>query len=314
MSSSGELLDDLAAVLTGPAMDVSRMNGSLVAKHRGVVSHLDIVDCEESDSPMGPVKCVVQLRSDLPDGIVRFIFDNPKVFRLMNRIAGLGALTIDGDLVFVGSRLTILESADAGAIHLPLLAMAVLTSAEAIISGTGELLAGRFSGGAVGAWTEDDFSQVEEFLAGRCVCSSGDRGFTAEFPLKPEAVSAMAGDRATALWRLKGDEGHPGLGAGLFGMLQLPHSLPEGARRDEIIRHLNQLEMQAYALPPHFGSWCLGQWGNPAYVSFLPDELHDAARGIAVNMSVWASFRAQWANVTLASMGILAGSHSTPAT
>jgi hypothetical protein len=40
--------------------------------------------------------------------------------------------------------------------------------------------------------------------------------------------------------------------------------------------------------------------GNPAYVSFLPNALHDAAPGITVNMALWASARAQWANITLA--------------
>lgn len=90
-------------------------------------------------------------------------------------------------------------------------------------------------------------------------------------------------------------------------MLQLPHRVADPSRLAEVLRQLNQLEMQPPSLPPHFGAWCAGTLGdNPAYVSFLPNALHDAAPGIAANMTAWASARAECANITLASMGITA--------
>ena len=56
--------------------------------------------------------------------------------------------------------------------------------------------------------------------------------------------------------------------------------------------------------PPHFGAWCEGRLGgNTAYVSFLPNALY-SVNGIALNASIWALHRAQWANRVLASMGV----------
>ena len=88
----------------------------------------------------------------------------------------------------------------------------------------------------------------------------------------------------------------------------MPHQLSDESRLTHLLGRLNDMDMQPQVLPPHFGAWCEGKVGrNPAYVSFLPNALHDAAPGIAVNMTAWAWARAQWANITLASMGISAG-------
>lgn len=66
------------------------------------------------------------------------------------------------------------------------------------------------------------------------------------------------------------------------------------------------MEMAAHDLPPHFGACCPGRLGNnPAYVSFLPNALYSAP-GIAVNASLWAMNRAQWASAMLAAMGVSA--------
>ena len=67
---------------------------------------------------------------------------------------------------------------------------------------------------------------------------------------------------------------------------------------------LNNMEMAARDLPPHFGAWCTGKLGNnPAYLSFLPNALHSVS-GIAANVAVWALGRAQMANAVLASLGV----------
>tara|TARA_B100000315_G_scaffold232854_1_gene245511 strand:+ start:151 stop:348 length:198 start_codon:yes stop_codon:yes gene_type:complete len=62
------------------------------------------------------------------------------------------------------------------------------------------------------------------------------------------------------------------------------------------------MEMEPHDLPPHFGAWCAGELGNsPAYVSFIPNALHQAP-GIALNVSIWALNRAQWADAMLVAL------------
>jgi hypothetical protein len=55
---------------------------------------------------------------------------------------------------------------------------------------------------------------------------------------------------------------------------------------------------------PHFGAWCQGSTESTmAYVSFLPNFMHDI-EGVALNTSVWAFYRAHWADAHLASIGV----------
>ena len=301
------LLDAVAEALADPDFVINRGPGSLLVKHGDISTRVEMAPCDETDSPIGPVKCVLQIRSDLAQEMTQFILTKPKATTLMNRMATLGALTFEGDHVFIGSRITIFESDDAWNIQVPLIVMSVIAAARSMLGATGGVLTGCTTDEDPSAWVENDFDQVEDFFSGRCVCSRGELAFVAEFPLRPGAATAMAGDDRTALWTITADEPHPQLGGGLFCKLELPHHLSDGSRFTGVLRQLNQLEMLPHALPPHFGAWCIGESDhNPAYVSFLPNALHDAARGIALNMSVWASSRAQWANATLASMGISA--------
>ena len=64
------------------------------------------------------------------------------------------------------------------------------------------------------------------------------------------------------------------------------------------------MEMAPNDLPPHFGAWCQGHLDdNPAYVAFFPNVMH-AIKGIALNASIWALHRAEWASAALASLGV----------
>jgi hypothetical protein len=84
----------------------------------------------------------------------------------------------------------------------------------------------------------------------------------------------------------------------------MPHQIENDERLHKVIQELNKMEMTPHDLPPHFGAWCIGLRGNnPAYVSFLPNVLHQK-KGIAVNVSIWALHRANWANSMLISMGV----------
>jgi hypothetical protein len=152
-------------------------------------------------------------------------------------------------------------------------------------------------------WSEQDFEQVQSYLSRICLCTKGSSGLTAEFSLAAGVVSAVAENRETALFQLLSDQPHPELGGGLFCLLQMPQRIGDPKKLQNICAHLNQLEMEATDLPPHFGAWCerkLG--GNPAYVSFLPNSLHNVS-GIALNTAFWAANRANRANRMLVSMG-----------
>jgi hypothetical protein len=153
-------------------------------------------------------------------------------------------------------------------------------------------------------WTEGDIKQAESYLSRLCACTTGGLGLTAEFGLSESAVSAATGDDDTALLQLAADQPHPELGCGLFCSLQMPHRISADTRLREVCAQLNDMEMAAHALPPHFGAWCVGNLGNnPAYVSFLPNALHSVS-GIATNAAFWAMHRARWANAVLASLGV----------
>lgn len=155
-------------------------------------------------------------------------------------------------------------------------------------------------------WTDEDLDRVERNLSTICVCNPGHQGLTAEFGLRDGEVSAAIGHHRTALWQLRTDEPHPEMGGGLFCILQMPHQIDDESKLNKIIIQLNQMEMAPHDMPPHFGAWCIGRMdNNPAYVSFLPNTLH-SVNGIALNFSIWANARAQWANAMLASLGVIA--------
>lgn len=304
-SPDGSILDQLSALLASTNLTTSREQDTLVVRHEHFSTRVRTVPGDEGDSPLGRIQSVIQIRSDLPAELARMIIENRKLADAVNRMASLGALTFDKDQRFVGSRLTIFDSENAWNIQCPLVVLSIIGAADAMISAAGKELAGRTSDRDVSAWTAKDFEQVEQFFSGRCVCTTSELGFTAEFGLRPGQATAVAGHQATALWRMDGEQSHPAGGGGLFCLLQLPQRIRDERRLSEVLKQLNQLEMHPHPLPPHFGAWCAGELGgNPTYVSFLPNALYKMAPGIAVNMTVWAEARAQWANITLASMGI----------
>jgi hypothetical protein len=154
------------------------------------------------------------------------------------------------------------------------------------------------------AWTAQDLNLVEFQLSKIFVCSTGDLRLTAQLSLRNGNGSAMFGDHHTALWRIFADQPHPRLGGGLFCLLELPHRIVDESRRDLVLNRLNQMEMAADDQPPHFGAWCRGHLGdNPAYVAFFPNVMH-ALDGIALNASIWALHRAEWADAALAALGV----------
>lgn len=298
----GVPIDDLEAALAATTLKTRRYGNSLFVTHPNFTTHVDLVVPANRDSENGPIKAAVQIRTELP-GKIASMFSKPEMTVAMNAMVTFGALTCDNGKVFVGSRLTLYEGEQAWNIQFPLLLFSIIASTDSVLGAMRRTFAGESAKTSASAWEEQDFDQVKRYLSRLCVCTTGGLGLTAEFGLREGAVSAATGDSDTALWQLLGDQPHPEMGSGLLCLLQLPHQFRDESKLDNILLRLNQMEMEPHDLPPHFGAWCRGRIGNnPAYVSFLPNELHSVA-GIAVNMSFWAFNRAQWANAMLLSMG-----------
>lgn len=212
---------------------------------------------------------------------------------------------MDAGKVILGSRITLYERENAWNIQAPLILGAALSAPHIVLDTVHRLLTGASKDIDSGsAWGVDDFEKAHGYLSPMSVCNADPTGLTAEFGLRQGSLSAITGDQHTALWRMVSDHSHPNAGGGLLCCLEMPHRAGDEATLDEVLGKLNTMEMAPIDLPPHFGAWCPGSLGdNPAYVTFLPNFLHDVA-GITVNLSFWAYSRAQWADAMLPTLGL----------
>jgi hypothetical protein len=302
----GVPLHELELTLAPTTIKATRKGENLLlAKHAHYTVKVEVLPSDGRESENGPIRAAVQITSELPAQI-RQIFSGKGQNAIcgFNAFAALSALYIDNGKLLNGSRLTIYEEEDSwSTLHLPLLLYTIIAGNEPILGALRRTFGGEPPRGGDSEWSEQDLEQVQSYLASICVCTTGGSGLTAEFPLAAGVVSAVAGNRETALFQLITDQPHPELGGGLFCLLQMPQQIDEPAKLQSVCAQLNKLEMEAADLPPHFGAWCEGRLGgNPAYVSFLPNSLHNIP-GIAVNTAFWAANRANWANRMLVSMG-----------
>jgi hypothetical protein len=307
-SPLGVPLGDLAALLAPTSIKAEIRANTLLARHAQYTVRIEVVAPENRGSENGPIRAVVRMTTPLPKALAA-LFENKAVgCATFNTFAALGALTSDGGDVHVGSRLTLYEpQADWPDLHLPLLLFTTIGGPQATFGAIRRSLTDERHRTGRSKWTVQDLAQVEGLLCELCVCTTRGLGLTAEFGLTPDAPSEVAADRGTALFQLMADQPHPELGGGLLCLLQMPHQVPDEQHLQQVCLQLNNLEMAAQDLPPHFGAWCPGRLGrNPAYVSFLPNALH-AASGIAVSASLWAMSRAQWANTILPTLGVSRG-------
>ena len=263
----GVPLDDLLAMLEPTSIKASIEGSTLVARHEHYTMRVEVIPAEDPDSENGPIRAVVRVTTELPKQVSE-LFKSPESTVPMNAFAALGALSADKGRVYIGSRLTIYEVEDAWrTLHCPLLLFTTIYGAEAILGAMRRTFAKEPARDGESDWTENDFKQVEGYLSQLCVCTTGGLGLTAEFGLADGAVSAVAGDHKTALFQEMADQPHPELGGGLFCLLQMPHQIADERRLQQICVQLNNMEMAAHDLPPHFGAWCKGKLGNNlAYV------------------------------------------------
>ena len=301
----GVPLGELLLMLEPTTLKAHQDGNTIVVQHEHYKTLIEVVPPDQSGSQNDPVRAVVRMTTEFPSQLKDFINEAPEIW---NAFASLGAVTYQNDRLFVGSRLTLGEADLAedvwGRLYLPLLLTATIWGAEAFLGAMRRRFAGQEGVSGTSDWTEVDMKYVEHSLSQHCLCFGDARRFSAEFGLTEGATSAVVGDR-TALFQLIADQPNPEVGGGLFCLLQMPHIFNDKARVKRVCTQLNNMEMGAYDLPPHFGAWCPdSSEDNLAYVSFLPNELHKMIPGIAVNMAVWAMYRAQSANAFLALIGI----------
>jgi hypothetical protein len=304
----GVRLDEIQAMLATTSIKTSLKNGCLLARHDNYTVRIDVNPPKTQVSENGPIRAVVRLTAELPAPLQQiFTEDRDSTIAIYNPFAALNAVYTDDGKILTGSRLTIYEQEDAWrALHLPLLAFTIIGGTEAILGALIQTMSGESPVGGESDWNQQDLEQAENTLNKFCVCTGGGLGLSAEFSLHEGSVSGALGHRQTALFQQMADQPHPELGGGLFCLLQMPHQVPDAERLNKICSQLNKMEMEGDDLPPHFGAWCTGKIGNnPAYVSFLPNALHNVS-GIAVNAAIWAKNRAEWANRTLCAMGVTA--------
>jgi hypothetical protein len=314
----GVPLEDLAARFSARGEEVRVAGDTLYVTRGRHETTVHVRAPRTRSSAVGTKHAVVEVRHPMPADLST-LFAEASDTAAINRIAASGALTRDDEgHLYVGSRLTIMESeAHAWPMHGALLDMAASVGAAALIEGMRALVGadssmpayalqpfgGRQEAVPRSAWRAAEFQLVVSELRQICAASGGGLNAVAEFPLADGQVSAVVGHPRTALWKATAEEPHPALGGGLLCLLQLPASASSDEELAHTLEALNRREMEDEDGPPHFGAWCEGRGGgNPAYVSFLPNAMHET-RGIALNMACWAVFRARRAQAWLASRG-----------
>ncbi len=299
-------LGELEKVLAVTTFQVSLDGSALIARNERYTTRVEVCPPENRESEDAPIKAVVRVVTKFPEEISALLKGRGvQVTATLNSFASMGSVYTEKGILYIGSRLTIYEGEDAwDSLQLPLLMFATITSTEAILGGMRRSLTKEGPIGGKSDWSASDFSEVSKHLTSKYFCTSDETGLTAEFSLRDGSGSAVTGDQSTALFQLKSDQGHPELGGGLFCLLQMPHQAKDKEHLEEICLKLNNMEMAAHDLPPHFGAWCPGQRGfNPAYVSFFPNSVR-VISGIALNASAWAMIRAQIADAMLLSLGL----------
>ena len=246
-----------------------------------------------------PIQARVTVISRLAPSIAEAL-GGPQRLMTFNRFAALGCLRADGAQVAVESALTIFEGEGAWEpLQQPLIEAAAVHSAEAILGAIRRTAAKESTEKGESLWGGPDFMVVESVLSGMCFCNADTGSLTAEFGLSPGAVTAGLRGHNTALYQQIPDQPHPHVGGGLLCKLEMPYRYADVESLASVCGQLNMLEMTTMNQPPHFGAWCEGRLGgNPAYVTFLPNDLHGVNR-IALNEAIWALNRAEWAQTQI---------------
>ena len=294
----GVPLDDIEDRFRAADLAIKRDGDALVLAHETTLNgesmrtQIAVMAADPADARAGTAKAVIRILTTLPSAYAQR-FD-PEMVAFANRFAALGAFTVMGDVAFIGSRLTVQTAADADAAwawQVPVAVVAAAASLDAITGAMQRYLKKEQPRPGSSAWTEAELDQVAAELSKTCACRRHRAGLSAEISLA--GAPAANGAPRNAYWEMLTQPAHSELGGGLLCMLQLPQRLADAEKRYAALNLLNVSEMNSPGLPPHIGAWCEGKAGdNFAYVSFLPNILHDVPR-IPMLAAEWAKRRAK---------------------
>jgi hypothetical protein len=292
----GVRLDDIESRFRTAELEVSREGDTLVLRHETPLheeilqTRVAVMPPDPEDAQASAVTAVIRIFTALPARYAQRY--DAEMIAFANRFAALGAFTVTEGISFIGSRLSVYRGDADWDWQLPVAVVAAAASVDAITGGMQRFLAKEQPQAASSAWTDPDLDLVQAELSKTCACTRNRFGLAAEFSLKG-ATPAADTAAGTAYWELLREPPHSELGGGLLGILQLSHRLGDAPKRHAALNLLNVSEMNSPGLPPHIGAWCEGKGGdNFAYVSFLPNILHDVP-GIATQASLWAKSRAE---------------------
>ena len=127
-------LDLLLVALKNTNLSANQDGDSVVVKQRDFSSRVDVVPPTKRESENGPIRAVVRVKTELPEKFAGIFAERPEMLATMNAMVTLGALTLDSNQIFVGSRSAHLdENEDAEnllKLHIPLLLYAVIGAAD----------------------------------------------------------------------------------------------------------------------------------------------------------------------------------------
>lgn len=299
----GVPLAEINEILKSTTLKSKLVHGGMEVTYEKLKAVVAVEKPPVKEAPIKNIQAIVTIKTYLPKQFLQ-LMSNPEFRMMANNMATFAALTEDNLGIYLGSRLTIYEEETGWNVYFPMLLYSLIATNEIFNHSLRFLLGKEQPSKEASEWTNADFELTKNYLEKMCVCNTGGLGFTAEFGIEKDAVSAIVGHQ-TALWRMLATEPHPALGGGLFCILELPFGY-EKPKLLHVVNTLNKAEMLPRDLPPHFGSWTIGnRENNPAYVSFLPNVMHKEAKNIQVNMSIWANSRVQSACATLLSHGYI---------
>jgi hypothetical protein len=129
----GVPLDDLEKAISQTNLKASRDHNSLIVRNKNLVTRVNVVSPDNRECGDATIRAVVQIKTELTEEMVTSFRIGPQLAGTFNAIATLGALTIEKDRYFIGSRLTIYEQENAWNVHFGLLLFAIIGAADSFL-------------------------------------------------------------------------------------------------------------------------------------------------------------------------------------
>jgi hypothetical protein len=164
----GVPLDDLQKAINQTSLKASRDGNSLIVQNENLITRIDVVPSTKRECGDADIKAVVQIRTDLPKEIVDTFLTHPGLVKRFNAMATLGALTVEKDGCFIGSRLTIYEQEYACKLHFGILLFTIILASDSFLGAVRSVFAKEEPSKGPSAWTEQDLNLVESSLSRKC--------------------------------------------------------------------------------------------------------------------------------------------------